>query len=174
MTGLDQVQADIRLARNTRVPVLITATPDRALAVAQAIAAGGKNKTKTPLTMWDGAAIVNAARQDWRESGTPRDQVVLAVQEVQALSETEQAALMELLSAQENVGYRRIVAMSSGGLFDRVRQGTFDEALFYRLNVVHILIHSCSDSTKTSRQCCADDADDCSWGAPGDESPPSS
>jgi len=137
MTGFE-VETDIGLATRCLVPVLITAQPDRALAVAQAIADGGGKKTA--LTMCHGADIVSAARQEPREHRTSQNEAVLVVQEVQGLSDTEQAALLQLLGARDPVGYPRVVATSSACLFDRVRQGTFDATLFYRLNVVHIQI----------------------------------
>ena len=40
--------------------------------------------------------------------------------------------------ARRNSGLR-IMASSSAPLFDRVRDGLFDERLYYRLNVIHMV-----------------------------------
>jgi hypothetical protein len=165
-TGFEQVETDIALAKNCRACVLITAAPDRALAVVDSIADG-----TTENRILDGAAIVDAARGDWWGDGTTRDKLVAVVREVDALSETEQAALMTLLDAREQARYRRIVATSSVCLFDRVRQGTFNPALFYRLNVLHIVSNACSDRIQALKPCCGD-ADGSWWGAPEDKFPP--
>jgi DNA-binding NtrC family response regulator len=34
----------------------------------------------------------------------------------------------------------RLIVTSSVSLFDRVLQGTFDDRLFHRLNVIHIMV----------------------------------
>ena len=161
MTGLTRVETEIEFARQSRVPVLITAPPDRALAIAHAIALGGKKGTYR-MVMCDGDAIVSAARGDRRENGTTDNGVTLVVPDVHALSEAEQAALVQL---GEDVRHRRIIATSSVCLFERVRQGTFNGTLFYRLNVIHIMDHSCSDRAEVTRPCCSEDAGDCSWGS---------
>jgi hypothetical protein len=165
MTEPVKLETDIRLARQSRVPVLITAPPDRALALARAIAAGKKNRKKTPpLVVCDGAAIVRAALGDRRENGMTDDDVVLVVREVHELSDTEQSALMLLFFNGEELGNRRIIATSSVCLLNRVARGTFNEGLFYRLNAIHIVGHSCSDRARVPKPCCSEEADDSSWG----------
>jgi Sigma-54 interaction domain len=156
-----KLQADIELARQSRVPVLITAPLDGALAVAHAIVAGG-NKATPPVKVFDGAALVSAARGDRREDKTIGDDVVLVVQEVYALSHTEQAALAQLLFA--GAGKRRVIVTSSVCLLNRVKHGAFDARLFYRLNAIHIVSHSCSDRARATRPCCSEGADDSSGG----------
>jgi hypothetical protein len=168
MTGSMKLRTDIELAKQSRVPVLITAPLDGALAVAHAIVAGG-NEATPQLKMCDGAAIISAARGDRRERGAIKDDVVLVVWEVYALSHTEQAALMQLLF--EGVGNRRVIVTSSVCLLDRVKHGTFDARLFYRLNAIHIVSHSCSDRARATRPCCSEGADDFSWGSQQNSSP---
>jgi hypothetical protein len=163
MTRLVNLETDIGLARQYPLPVLITAPPDRALPVADAIAAGDKNNKLLPVVMFDGAAIVSAALDDGPANGTTTDDAVLVVREVHLLSDAEQAALMLLLNDGAKVGHRRIIATSSVCLFDRVVRGTFNARLFYRLNAIHILSHSCSDRAAVTRPCCSDGADDSSW-----------
>lgn len=172
MTELTMVETEIELARQSRGPVLITAPPDRALAIAEAIAAGGTRGTPR-MVECDGAAIVSAARGDRPESGTTDKAVALVVREVYALSETEQEALMRLLDPGNAIRHRRIIASSSVCLFDRVRRGTFDKTLFYRLNMIHIVGHSCSDRARTTAQCCSQGATGYSSGFGENLSPPS-
>ena len=138
MTGPIGPELDIKLARRSRVPVLITATPDRAFAVAHAIAAGGRKK-RPRIVMCDGAAIVSEALEERREQGATNGEVVLFVREVQTFNDTEQAALMLLLFDGDDVGKRRIISTSSVCLLDLVRRGTFNAMLFYRLNAIHIV-----------------------------------
>lgn len=166
MTGLEHLETDIRLAKNSRACVLITATPERALAVVDAIADG-----TTEYLILDGAAIVDAARGYWRDNRTTRDKVAMVIQEVHALNDTEQAALMTLLDGRDGAGVQRIIAMSSVCLFDRVQRGTFNPALFYRLNVLHIVSNSCSDRIRALNPCCGE-GDGSWWGAPEDKFPP--
>lgn len=159
MTGLTRVETEIERARQFRVPVLITGPPDRALTIAHAIAAGGKKRTHR-MVMCDGAAIVSAARGDGWDMAA--DGVALVVREVHALSEIEQAALRQLLNADEDV--RRVIATSSVCLFDRVQQGTFNKTLFYRLNIMHIVSDPCSDRAEAMRLCCSEGAGGGAWG----------
>lgn len=150
MTGSTKLEHEIGLARRSRVPVLISAPTDRALAVAEAIVAGVPGKTP-PVVMCDGASIVDAARSNRRDNGETgtEDEVVMIVSEVHMLSELEQAGLMQLLDQTAGVGRRRIIATSSASLFDRVGEGTFNETLFYRLNAIHIISDAGSDGLKT-------------------------
>lgn len=166
MTGLTTVEIEIELARQSWVPVLITAPPDHALAIALAIAAGGQKGTSR-MVLCDGAAIVSAARGDRRENGTTDHGVTLVVQEVHALSETEQAALMQLFKAGEEARHRRIIATSSACLLDRVQQGTFNKTLFYQLNIIHIVSHSCGDRDEAMGPCRLEGAGGCLWGPGG-------
>jgi transcriptional regulator of acetoin/glycerol metabolism len=70
------------------------------------------------------------------------DAKILLLQEVQALSPDDQLRLTRELDhvGRTACGGRRILASSSVPLFDRVIDQLFDENLFYRLNVIHIVI----------------------------------
>ena len=74
-------------------------------------------------------------------NGTTHDSILL-LQEVHALNLHEQAQferrLAEWRVCRRNSGLR-IMASSSAPLFDRVRDGLFDERLYYRLNVIHMV-----------------------------------
>ena len=76
------------------------------------------------------------------EKAARDDPKILLLQEVHALSPDDQLRLTREL---DHVGRttcrgRRILASSSVPLFDRVIDQLFDENLFYRLNVIHIVI----------------------------------
>ncbi|MEF3264363.1 sigma-54 factor interaction domain-containing protein, partial [Campylobacter jejuni] len=73
---------------------------------------------------------------------TRRPAIVL-LQEVHALSLSEQAEvddrLAELRASRPAAGVR-FIASSSMPLFEKVQEGAFDERLFYRLNVIHMVV----------------------------------
>ena len=160
MTGSIDLQTDIALAMRFHVPVLITAPPGPARTVAQLIA-GARNGPRPPaeVVMFDGAAIVSAARGDRKSAATASD-AVLVVEDVEALSDVEQAALLLLIDDEKTRARRRIISTSSVCVFDRVGQGTFDATLFYRLNAIHIIGESCSDRPAAAWPCCAREADE--------------
>ena len=74
----------------------------------------------------------------------------LVIHEVHGLNEAQQTALLRLLETDTDRGRCRVIATSSTDLFDRVRQGTFLESLFYRLNVIHIVSDSFTEGRGTS------------------------
>jgi Sigma-54 interaction domain len=74
----------------------------------------------------------------------------LVIHEVHGLNEAQQTALLRLLETDTDCGRCRIIATSSTSLFDRVREGTFLETLFYRLNVIHIVSDSCTEGRRPS------------------------
>jgi DNA-binding NtrC family response regulator len=69
----------------------------------------------------------------------------LFLQEVGRLSPASQARLADHLAELRTQGgarrvRRRVMASSSETLVDRVNAGTFDAQLFYRLNVIHLIL----------------------------------
>jgi hypothetical protein len=168
MTGRMKLENEIGLARRSRVPVLISAPPDRALAVAHAIADGVQGQM--PVVECDGASIVDAAQR--RELAATEDEVVMIVREVHMLSDFEQAGLMQLLDAGAGIGRRRIITTSSASLYDRVEQGKFNETLFYRLNAIHIMSEGGSDGLTLKNASQAEGPGGTYWRAPGNLSAP--
>ena len=118
MTELRKHESDMNLARRYPVCVLITAPPDRAMAIASAI--------------------------------SYPDMEDLVVHEIHGWNKAQQTALLRLLETDMDCGRSRIIATSSTSLFDRVREGTFLEALFYRLNVIHIVSDSRTEERRPS------------------------
>ena len=126
---------DIDLAIHSSVAVLITAPPDDALSIARVIA--NQRGCGEDLLVCD-----FGARGRQRPDGTDQPPLerarILLLREVHTLTPSQQARLMELFEAGEPGPRPRIIASSSVALFDRVRQGTFDERLYYRLNGIHL------------------------------------
>jgi hypothetical protein len=64
---------------------------------------------------------------------------ILFLREVQVLTPLNQQLLNDLITRQHPAPNRpRLIASSSLSLYEWVRAGLFDEALFYKLNAVHI------------------------------------
>jgi hypothetical protein len=147
MDELATHQLEIELARRFPFQVLITAPPERALAIASAIAE--RRTTSEPrLTTFDGAAILDPANWSRRQAEHDINENVI-VRAVDAFSYAEQAALMRLVEIAISEGRRRVIATSSTCLLDRVQNGTFPSELYYRLNIIHILSGSCTTGCGT-------------------------
>ena len=137
-------EEDISLAALLDVPVLITG-PE---ADCRELACELDRRSTSPV----GAVEVidcrteNAlkALESEEEQAVQKDAKILLLQEVHALSPDDQLRLTRELDHVGRTtcgGGRRILASSSVPLFDRVIDQLFDENLFYRLNVIHIVIH---------------------------------
>lgn len=136
-------EEDISLAARVDVPVLITGPA----AACQELACELDRRSSEPV----GAVEVIDCRTEnalsaleaEEERAVLSDAKILLLQEVHALSPDDQLRLTRELDhgGRATEGGRRIVASSSVPLFDRVVDQLFDEYLFYRLNVIHIVIH---------------------------------
>ena len=143
-----QLAFDIHVAAKTRAPVLISAPASCAENVARAIAAYSSAWTPPELVVCDCAAGVNVAEAvaRARARGIDPDKITVLLREVHALGETEQAEIARVIGEPgSRDGAPRIISTSSVSLFDRVRKGAFDERLFYRLNVMHIVVKEKAD-----------------------------
>jgi DNA-binding NtrC family response regulator len=145
-----QLALDINLAAQTRAPVLISAPADCAENVARAITAFSRGWKGADLVVCDCAGgdspaqIIASAR-----SGTDGDQITLLLREVHALGTADQAEVARVVGAPGEArptNAPRIISTTSVSLFDRVRKGAFDEGLFYRLNVMHIVVKGREDA----------------------------
>jgi DNA-binding NtrC family response regulator len=136
---------DIGCAARSDVPVLIIGAPEAGREIACAI----DRRSRRPNRSVDvidcrtyGALGKVMGHASWRHTG-PGAGAILLLQEVHALNRSEQAQfegrLAEWRVARRNNG-PRIMASSSAPLFDRVLDGTFDERLYYRLNVFHMIV----------------------------------
>jgi DNA-binding NtrC family response regulator len=138
---------DIGCAARSDVPVLIIGGPEQGREIACAI----DRHSRTPNGSVDvidcrsrGALGRVMSHASWYDvaDGTTHGSILL-LQEVHALNLHEQAQfeqrLAELRVSRRNRALR-IMASSSAPLFDRVRDGSFDERLYYRLNVIHMVV----------------------------------
>ena len=146
-----QLALDIRLASRTTSPVLISAPADCAENIARAIAAFSCVRHGPGVVVCDCAEGGNVTRavEDARAAVGSAD-VTLVLREVHALCAAGQREATCLIGAlpRDAAGAPRIIATSSVSLFDRVRNGAFDEQLFYRLNVLHIVIDGREDAPR--------------------------
>jgi Sigma-54 interaction domain len=143
---ISQMAWDLRLATVTDLPVLISGTP----AASREIACELDRQSCSPK----GAVAV----VDCRERGAlgalhslahdtidPEDAAavrILLLQEVHALDPADQALLEKEIEELRMRPIRplRIVASSSARLFDRVVDQLFSERLYYRLNLIHVVV----------------------------------
>jgi Sigma-54 interaction domain len=142
----DSFEADISLAAMTLAPVLITAPPDDARRIVRAIAARERRGRVREILTCDAAAgddVVGAIADNRLRIATDHGTAILWVEEVHALKLRDQVALMKML-AYPRTGrggdVPRIVASSSVDLCDRIAKGRFYARLFYRLNIIHIVV----------------------------------
>lgn len=146
---LEEIEHDVEIAARSRVPVLITAPPERALRIARDIASRGAQEGQPGsenMQVCDTAAgddIIAALAENQLKASMGGGTTTFLLQEVHMLSEIEQEAIMKLLDTRPSRPIDempRIITTSSVSLFDRVQQGTFDAKLFHRLNVIHIVV----------------------------------
>jgi transcriptional regulator of acetoin/glycerol metabolism len=137
---------DITLAAMSMAPVLITAPPADALRIVRAIAARERRGHVREVLTCDAAAgddVVRTVADNRVRIATDHGTAIVWIGEVHALTPRDQSALMKLL-ARPNSGREedvpRIVASSSVALCDYVLKGRFDARLFYRLNIIHIVV----------------------------------
>jgi hypothetical protein len=139
---------DIHVAVRTKVPVLISAPPDCAVNVARAIAAFAGAWNATDVVVCDcagGDDLGTAVASALSVRGRHPSEVILLLREVHALGAAGQVAVANLVAAwHAGRGAPWVISTCSVSLFDRVREGGFDETLFYSLNALHIVIRSTS------------------------------
>jgi hypothetical protein len=128
-------EAEIGLAAARDCPVLITGDVELARILARTIHDASIRRT--------GPFIVTDCRQDRSilSAATQAMHGTLFLHHADSLSATIQGEVMQLLANDDTTEPRRrprIMAGDSGRLFGRVGEGTFDQRLFYRLNVIHV------------------------------------
>ena len=132
-------EEDISLAALVDVPVLISGPAGASCELACEL----DRRSLTPVGAVEviDCRIQDALRSLEPEMETAEHAKILLLQEVHALSPDDQLRLTRKL---DEIGRpplcRRILASSSVPLFDRVVDHLFSEPLFYRLNVIHIVI----------------------------------
>src|SRR5262245_30224758 len=139
-------EEDITLAAVSLVPVLITAPPADALCIVRAIAERERRGRTREVLACDASAgddVIGTIADNRACLATDHGTAILWIEEVHALPPCDQSALIKLLdplSSARAEDVPRIVASSSIALRDYVRNGRFDARLFYRLNIIHIVV----------------------------------
>ena len=141
-----RLDEEIGCAARSHVPVLITGAPEEGREIACAIdrrSTAPRGSVEVVDCRQSGAiSKVMSYTPDRSASHADRSSILL-LQEVHALTPHEQEQvdrrLAELRASRREAGLR-IIASSSAPLFERVREGAFDEQLFYRLNVIHMIV----------------------------------
>ena len=142
-----RLEEDISCAARSKVPVLITGDPEDGKEIACAIdrrSDSPRGSVEVVDCRQHGAftRVMSLARQG-AEPPRARHTSIVLLQEVQALSLSEQAEMDDRLAelrADRRAGGLRFIASSSTPLFERVQEGAFDERLYYRLNVIHMVV----------------------------------
>lgn len=138
--AVHDLAADVRIAAASELPVLISGPRDPALRLARTIVDRDGHRDTARFIVCD--ATAGDVAPTFGAAAASRS-AVLVVCEAHALSAAAQMMLMDLevmRCGPGRRGIRRIISTSSAGLLDCVRQGTFDERLFYLLNAIHIVI----------------------------------
>ena len=131
---------DETLAQRAPVCILISATPAAAWGAARKIAHGSSCRLSwIDCDTVDADEAADLLRTHVIGHGAANDDRILFLREVHALTPENQALLSELI-AQRTSRRPRLIASSSLALYEWVRQGLFDEVLFYKLNAVHIAL----------------------------------
>jgi hypothetical protein len=144
-SGEAALEEDLAIAARARVPVLISAPPERALTIARTIATRSDPAGTETMRVCDTAAgedVLAALAENRLLTSEGQGPTTFLLREVQMLTESQQAAVMRLLDTHPLRAVEetpRIITTSSVSLFDLVKQGSFDARLFSRLNVIHIV-----------------------------------
>lgn len=138
---------EIGCAARSDVPVLISGDPEEGREIACAIdrySPAPKGSVEVVDCRKDGAlSRVLSDDPRARTAPEPGHTSIVLLQEVHELSLPEQEQvdrrLDELRVSRRSEGIR-IIASSSAPLFERVLEGSFLERLYYRLNVIHMVL----------------------------------
>jgi DNA-binding NtrC family response regulator len=130
---------DLRCAIETDLPVLITGRRDRARALARRIHQSGR-RAVGPFVPLDAAEVAGGAIAGlW--AGEERHGIggTLMIEGIEELSASAQGVLADCLSG-DGLRPWRVMATASPDLVRLVAAGRFDDRLFYRLNVIHLVV----------------------------------
>lgn len=132
---------DEALAQRAPVCILISATRDAAWGAARKIAHGSSCRLSwIDCDTVDADETADLLRTHVIGHAAATDDRILFLREIHALTSENQSLLSELIAQRSSRHRPRLIASSSLSLYDWVRQGLFDELLFYKLNAVHITL----------------------------------
>lgn len=136
----DPICPELAVAQRAPVCILISAPRDAAWETARKIARGcGSGLSWIDCDAVGADELADLLREHVVCRPPEAVDRILFLREVQVLSPENQQLLNTLIASQQPARNRpRLIASSSLALYDWVRAGVFDEALFYKLNAVHI------------------------------------
>lgn len=135
--------ADLRLAAVTDLPVLLSGPPQACQELAVELdRRSGVPRRGVEVVDCRQAGAVAALSGLVRSSDGGITPASILLQEVHALDPADQALLEKEIEEVRAHPRRpvRILASSSAPLFDRVIDQLFSERLFYRLNMIHVVV----------------------------------
>jgi DNA-binding NtrC family response regulator len=142
---------DLRLAAVTDLPVLLSGTPAECQEIARELdrwSGGPRRAVEVVDCRLAGAvaALTGLVRREAEHQGT---QASVLLQEVHALDLADQALLEKEIEEVRTHPHHpiRILASSSAPLFERVMDQLFSERLFYRLNMIHVVVTPAGGAT---------------------------
>jgi Sigma-54 interaction domain len=139
---VDPFCSDFSLAQQAPFCILISANREVAWGAARKIAHGcGSGLSWIDCDTVEPEDMADLLRDHALLQSAAAVDRILLLREVQGLSRENQAVLNELIASQRPAPNRpRLIASSSLSLYECVQAGLFDEALFYKLNAVHITL----------------------------------
>lgn len=140
------LETEIRTAASTHVPVLITAGKARAKAIAGQIHRRS-GRTDQHLVVVDCSMAPHRYDEEilHANGGDASSLVLLEVGHLPSALQVRLRARLTVEARARAIGTAapllgsRLIATSSGNLYDAVEGGSFDRDLFYRLNTIHIV-----------------------------------
>jgi hypothetical protein len=117
------VERDLELVRRWRRNTLIVGTPETADALVTSLLPS----LETPITSWPTTVASRPSRDAAR---------TLIIPGLHRLDALEQQQLVEWLD--DRWQHVHVISLSDRQIFPLVEQGTFVEALYYRLNLLHL------------------------------------
>jgi DNA-binding NtrC family response regulator len=132
---MPSLEDEIRYASQTDACVMLTGESGVGKRAAADMIHQLSHRRRGPFVVVNGADALGTAATAAAQNGT------LLIQEVENLTAAAQLQLLRFVD--RKTGWRnevRFMTATSHNLFERVQAGTFDDHLFYRLNMIHFII----------------------------------
>jgi DNA-binding NtrC family response regulator len=138
---------DIDAASRSAARLLITASTQQSVETLARRIHGNGRRAQFPFVMTSASelpASMQALTKDWvriLDEAAGGSVLVSAVEQMSAAVQTAFIHLLaEVESARRPSAAVRLISGTTVSLFDRVAAGTFSEPLFYRLNIIHLMV----------------------------------
>jgi two-component system, response regulator FlrC len=138
---------DLDAASRSAARLLISASTQQAVETLAWRIHGNGPRGRFPFIMADGGEFPVGAQAlkehcvRWLDAAAGGSVLITSVEEMPA---TVQEALIDLLAGLQSARRRsaavRLMSGTTVSLLDRVAAGTFSERLFYRLNIIHLIV----------------------------------